>query len=458
MDSSRREIVPINTDLPFVQIAAALNENIATIEGYAKSAAFWSSELDMMRSGLGLDKYYQSSVALGHGDADVDNWVTKFTDNGYNIWGIDVPNYAYDKNNSMVFDGIICDFAGEAISENSDTFEKVFIYSGGAYTDVSAEAASAEGTPFNINASTSEALYIGNSTIFSGVDFSWFRPGSGYANSYAYSRADSWGSGNTAVDILRDDATSNFRRDGLLRCNFPGDFAPTDVNGSSLYWLKISTTVTPSSTAMAYNIMPDTNVNNLLSLSTTELNNGVKKWCSFGTNVYLTLRNTADPRYENLLYIRSGAGINAKKTFFKSNHKVELTYKNAGYTLRLPTRTLLAFDDDCATSLSGRYVNVGGTVAGDQGHRTLRSGYLTGISVTAVTAPAGDSLVFTVRKNQVDTIISGTLLATETSSHRTDFTPQSFVAGDTIQTWAGETSATGYDNIHLDIETSEVSP
>ena len=457
-DPSKREITDVSSDLPIQQAIGQINKALARLEGMAKRYNHVYYEVDAMRSGLGLEQYYTTRKELGHSDFDYSDWTLFDTDDGFNIWKYPVAAFSYDAHNQLREDDKIIDYMGEAVVAQGSTFNKVYLLSGGVYTDNTAEASSAEGTPFDLNGGTSEELLIGNDTVFSGVDFTFFKPGSGYALAYHYSKTEGWGSGTSGTDILKDDATNNLRRDGLTRFDFPGDWKQSNINGSTLYWLRIFSTTTPTQRAQAYAVEPSHNIKNLLSLSNEQLNVlGTRKWCSFDQDIYVTIRNTGDLRYHGNLFLRSGANISTRKSYFITNHTYELDYKNNGYTQRLPSRSRLAFTDEVATSLSKRYVHLASPVVGTRGHRLTRSGELTGIAVTAGTAPTGDALTFVVRKNSTDTIISGILLAGETASHKTNFNPVTVAAGDAVQVWCGQTSAGAYDNIGVDVEFTEVS-
>ena len=454
-DPAKREITAIPTSLPLEQFAEEVNKRMAQLEGMAKAQNQTYYELDRIRSGLGLERYYTTRQAIGNTDADVDDWTVHEVEDGYNIWKHTVRDYAYDPNNSLRRDEIVCDFMGEAVSDASDPFDVVFLLSGGEFTDRTAEAGTDEGTPFNLGANTPEELLVGHGSIFSGIDFRFFKPGSGYALEHHYSQSTGWGSG---ADILKEDGTNNWRRDGLIRYNPPGDWVESDINGQTKRWIRIKTTTVPTQRAQAYAVQPATNVKNMLSLNSEQiLKQGAQKWCSFGNTIFVTARSKGDLRYDGNLFIRSGATLATKKAFFKTNHKYELDHKSKDWQPRLPSRSRMPFMDDCASTLTGRYVNVGPSVSGDQGHTVIRDGFLTGMGVSAAIAPSGDDIVFVARKNREGTIMSGTLLDGYNSMQKADYAPLEVSAGDTIQVFAETTGSTAHRDVVVDIEHIEVN-
>ena len=328
MDPAKREITAVLTDLPLVQYAEEVNKRLAQLEGMAKSQNQTYYELDQLRSGLGLDRFYKTRQAIGNSDDDYDDWTVHQVEDDYNIWKHTVDDYAYDPHNSLRRDEIVFDFMGEAVTDGDDPFDAVFTLSGGTYTDRTAEAGTDEGTPFNLGANTPEELLVGHGSMFSGIDFRFFKPGSGYALEHHYSQSTGWGSGA----ILREDGTNNWRRSGLIRYNPPGDWAESDINGQTKRWIRIKTTTVPTQRAMAYAVQPATNVKNMLSLNSEQLlKQGVRKWCSFGNTIYVTARSKGDLRYNGNLFIQLDASAATKRAFFKVNHKYEADYKNSDY-------------------------------------------------------------------------------------------------------------------------------
>lgn len=335
-EESTRQILGIDTSLPIKQGYEDINDKLGQLEGIAKKNAFVRNELDALISGLGALPFYKQRQALGNTEADFTDWTVHSVENGYNVWKINRSDYALDDKNQLRKDNTIVEFMGEAISDVATTFDKVFIQSGGIFTDRTAEAGTDAGTPFDLLGGVSEEVLIGSNSIFSGADFSFFRPGSGYALQYNYSKVEGWGSGNSQTDILREDATGGWRRDGLTRFNFPGDWAQTDVNGSTNFWLRVKTSVAPTQKAQSFAVQPSTNVRNLLSLSKDQLTTqGLRRWASFGQDMFVTVKNTGEARYEGNLFLQSGASEAQRKAFYVNNHKYEADYKDSTYIVQV---------------------------------------------------------------------------------------------------------------------------
>ncbi len=453
MSLTSREITDINTDLPVVQLVEQVNKRLAQLEGMAKKYNFITNEVIKIRSGLGLDEYYTLQKKLGNSDADYTGWSVAFTDSGYDIWRINVPGYSYDDNNQVREDNKVVQFMGEAISSSDTQYSAAWVQSGGTWTDITDEAGSDTGTPFTLLGKTSEELFVGSSAVFSGMDFGFYKPGSGYSLQYNYSIPSGWGSGATSVDILKEDGTNNWRRDGLIRFNVPGDWSQTNVNGDTLYWLRLYTNAAPTQKAEAYFIKPDTNPKNLLSLSSDQFKvQGLRRWCSYNDDIYLTIRNDGDSLYEGNLFIRSGSDTTTRKQYFVTNHTYEIDHKNSSYIVKMPQRMLMTWADPGSTSLSGRYMNVSDAVQGERGHTVIRDGYITGIGMSAEVAPATAALTFVARKNRLGTVASGSLAVAATSNYARTFTPVAVSAGDTVQVFSETSGATGYNDVVVDLE------
>jgi len=127
------------------------------------------------------------------------------------------------------------------------------------------------------------------------------------------------------------DETSNFTSDGRIYFNIPSDWIQTDVNGTTLYWIRISTTTTPTTGIKVYSIIPGDSVIGLLNLNSSQILNEEWAWCSFGTNIYITIRNFGNSYYEGDIFITSTSSDTNKQNFFINNHTYSLFYEKSDY-------------------------------------------------------------------------------------------------------------------------------
>jgi len=395
-----REIPAISTKGVLTQTIDTINSNFQIAEGIAKRNSFWTKEVEKLQSGLGVNTYFNREVPLGHKSTDYSNWVVFSVEDGYNIWKYPIDDYAYDENNQMRIDTKLVEFMGEPDSLAKTSFDKVYLLSGGVYTDYTAEAGTDKGDPIPLMASNAEYLLMGADEIVSGVDFGFFRPGRGYSIVYDYSTESGWGSGLTGYNgdsVRRENATDDWVRDGHDRLYIPGDHAKSDVEGNTLYWIRAKTTTVPTVKAQAFYIRPADSVQSILKLNQKQLiQEQIRRWCSFNGTAYLTIPNTGAAEYEGKNYLRSGSTAAVRKSYFTVNHTIEADYKKADYENVVPYRMVYSWYDESPqndTDMALAY-----NIPGSRGHVMTRDGYVTAVSCTATDVQTGD-LYFEVNKD-----------------------------------------------------------
>ena len=308
-----------------------LNDMIIETDGKITSAKFDKNELDQLFNDLGLNRKYKRNVGIGNTESTYTRWTHIKAEDGYSIWKYTPDDYTYDSNNKLYFDGKVLENRGEADSESATAFDLVYLYDGSTYTDNTSEASTEGGTEFDLMSSTSDYLYLGLSTTFKGVKFEFQTRGSNYTLKVEYYGASGW-TQLTANDNDLEDNTSNFESDGRISWDLPSDWTTTDVNGQTKYWIRISTTSTPVTTAKAYYIIPGNSVIGLLALSSSQFLNEEWAWCGYGGSIYVTIRNTGDSAYEGNYYITSSSSDTNKKNFFVYNHQYTADYKDSTYS------------------------------------------------------------------------------------------------------------------------------
>lgn len=462
MGSSNREIPTINPNASHVQIVENINTNFGMAEGISKRENHWVRELEKLQSGIGVNAYFTNEYPLGADAGTVTNWIVHSVEDGYNIWKYNVPDYLYDDYNQLRENKVIIDNMGKADSVTNTTFDKVYILSGGVYTDNTSEAGTLKGTPFDLMTSTSEELLLGSSGVVSGMTFVFFRPGSGYILNIDYSTSSGWGSGATGYNgnsIITEDNTTNLRKDGQIRLTLPGTMASSDVNGDNYYWLKVKTTVNPTVKAMPYSVQPNNSVGGMLFLNQEQLySQKIRRWCSEGSDVYVTIPNTGAPQYEGVSYIRSGSTTTTKQTYFNSNHVFSLDYKKQSYVPVTPYRKNYCFFDE--TAQPNGYMTVATGIPGTYGYTMLRAGYITGIGVSCVTAASTAAITVEARKNEVTTPMSVSLGTNAHIAYNTsipDLDPSGLLTvspGDRLSVFVTKGSATAYQDMVVEVEVS----
>jgi len=333
-------IFKINKKLPRLDQVGELNDMVIINEGGIKQGKFDKNELSQIFTDLGLDrKFAYRDTVIGGTTSSFSNWSHVTAEDGYGIWKFAPTNYEYNSNNELYFDNKILSNKGQADSETDTSFTKVFLYngdSGSGYTDNTTEAASEGGTEFNVMDSTNDYLYCGiTTTTFAGVKFEWQTRGSGITLKVEYydsSSGDGWTELTANTNSLDDD-TSNFESNGRITWSIPSDWVTTSVNSTSAYWIRISTTTTPTTTAKAYSIIPGNCVNALLALSNSEIQNETWAWCSYNGSVYVTIRNDGNTSYEGNYYITSSSSSTNLENFFVHNHTYTASYEDSTYVV-----------------------------------------------------------------------------------------------------------------------------
>lgn len=327
-----------------------INSMILQLEGMIEQGRFNINEIDAMYSNLLIDRKFYRNVALGNLLTDYGDWTHFKAEAGYSIWKIQPDNYDYDALNELYLDDKVLSNMGEANAE-TDTFDKVFLgnsESGEGFTDDTAEAATEGGTEFEVMDDTSDYLYVGLASTFTGIKFEWQTRGLGYdlALEYYSSESGEWIELTSNLNDLADN-TNDFASDGLISWVTPDDWTTNEINSVTKYWIRISTTDTPSTTAKAYYVVPGNSVESLLALSSTQYQAEEWKWCSYNDYIYVTIKNTGDSSYEGDEYITSTSSATNKQNFFIYNHTFKSDYLDSTYNpvkTKSSSYTILAGD------------------------------------------------------------------------------------------------------------------
>ncbi len=309
-----------------------LNEMVLENEGNIEEAQFNKYELDDLYSQITVDRKFLRNQTLGGTTSNYTNWSHLRAENGYSIWKLTPTTYTYNANNNLYFDDKVLENRGEASSESSLTFDSVFFQdndSGGSFTNNTTEAGTEGGTSFLLMNSTTDYLYIGDDNTFSGMSFEWETRGSGLALKVEYYNG-AWVQLTVNTNNLDDD-TSNFESNGKINWTIPDDWLLSSINTASRYWIRISSTSTPVTVAKPYSIIPYNSVPALLALSSTQIQEEDWAWCTFGSTIYVTIRNEGNSSYEGNYFIKSSSNATNLQNFFVHNHTYTADYEDSSY-------------------------------------------------------------------------------------------------------------------------------
>ena len=331
-------IYKLNSGLSSTTKVELLNDMILELEGLVEQGKFDTNELDELFSKIYQRKYLREQN-LGSTVATYPGWEHFSAQTGYSIWKYTPANYVYNANNIVYFDDKVLENRGEAAYEPITAFTKVFLgenVSGGgaAYTDHTTEAGTAGGTQFDLISDTDDYLYVGSSSTFGGIDFKFYNRGSGYdlkVEYYSDVSGTGWSELTSYEDSLAEN-TSDFISNGTILFDIPSDWELATVNSQSLYWVRISTSDIPTTVASAYSVLPTSSVVASLGLSSTQISNGDWAWCTFGTDIYVTIRNAGMAAYEGNVFITSTSTSTNLQSFFVYNHVFKIDHENSNYT------------------------------------------------------------------------------------------------------------------------------
>ena len=327
-------IYKINKNLPRLSQITTLNDMVIEVNGKVDQGKFNKQEIIQIYKDLGIDrKFAYRDAVIGNTTVTYTGWSHVKVEDGYSIWKYSPTGYVYNTNNEVYFDNKLLSLKGEADSETATAFDYVFFYngdSGSGYIDYTAEAATEGGTEFSIMNSTNDYLYLGYATTFAGTKFEWQTRGSGYTLVVEYYDGASWTALTTNTNDL-DDETSSLESNGRITWTIPDDWTTTTVNSQTKYWIRISTSATPVTTAKAYYIIPGNCVTALLALSSEEILNEEWAWCSYSTEIYVTIRNIGNSAYEGAYYVTSSSSATNLQNFFVFNHTYSANYQDTTY-------------------------------------------------------------------------------------------------------------------------------
>lgn len=125
--------------------------------------------------------------------------------------------------------------------------DKVFRFDGAAFGDVSAEADSEGGAPFDALQDADDVLYLGKNTPFKEVYADLAVNGAYTGLAWEYWNGSAW------VALAVAGAGANLDQDGPVTFTPPVDWAKTTVNGQNLYWIRVkATAVTTAATVNCF--------------------------------------------------------------------------------------------------------------------------------------------------------------------------------------------------------------
>lgn len=307
-----------------------LNDMVISLEGIINQGIFGKYEIEDIYSRFNLSAKYLKDVLVGNTLEDYSYWSFIQSENGYSIWKYsNLSNYQYNENNELYLDDRLIINKGEATSEQVSVFDTVYKYNDSTYTDLTTEASTEQGTEFDFLETSLDYFYFGSSSVFSGIKFELFRYGIDYDLMIEYYNGSSW------VELEFTDTTLQITKDGLISWTVPEDWAQYNHPYDSInkYYIRISSS-TPITIAKIYYIVPADSVIGLLTLSNDEIQNETWAWCTYGTDIYVTIPNSGNYNYVGISYIREEDdyvdSVN-KQNYFIYNHEFKINHEDSSY-------------------------------------------------------------------------------------------------------------------------------
>jgi hypothetical protein len=315
---------------PYNQTVSDIDTNIFELNGLNNIAQFEKNEIDALYDDLALYRKFTILSGAGNSLATYINWSHVKSESGYSIWKIPFTNFKDNSVNEGYIDNISLTYKGKANQESYTSFDAVYLYDGSTYIDDTTEAATDVGTAFSLMSATNNFIYVGSDSTFSAIDFNLNVKGANYTLKLEYYN-NAWTQLTSNLNSLVDN-TSNFKSNARIEYTLPTDWVTTTVNSVSKYWIRISTTTVPVTTATAYSIFPGDSVYSLLQLSSYNVLNQEWAWCYFNNNIYVTIRNIGASAYEGNTYITSSSSTTNKQNYFIYNHDYKFSFEKASYT------------------------------------------------------------------------------------------------------------------------------
>jgi hypothetical protein len=225
-------------------------------------------------------------------------------------------------------DGAILDNRGEAGSESSLAFSYVFTYNGSTYVDVTTEAGSEGGVPFTSLLASTNYIYTGDTTVFSGTTIELEIRGANVTPTLEYWNGSAW------TILAFDDNTNSFNSDGYFKFTPPQDWAQNTVNSQTKYWIRIGTSTNPIQSPTIKSCIPYNSVPAILSMSSSQIFAEEWAWCYYNGNIYVTLRNAGNTTYEGNYFITESSTATNKQNYFIYNHSFYTNYINTETNVR----------------------------------------------------------------------------------------------------------------------------
>jgi hypothetical protein len=141
----------IKSNTPGQQALTRLYENDLTTNGKSERGIFNTTVIQ----DIFTNTHYQQELLLGNTLATYTNWSHVDASDGYSVWKYPVSGYVDANTNQLYRNDILLSYQGEASSESTLVgFNKVFRSdskrTGESFTDITTEATSASGTPFQL--------------------------------------------------------------------------------------------------------------------------------------------------------------------------------------------------------------------------------------------------------------------------------------------------------------------
>jgi len=306
------------------------NDNDLILEGRISEQEFADNELNQIYADLGIARHYVRKRELGHSITDYSNWTHYKAESGYSIWSYPVSDFLDASSNLLFMDNVKFTYKGEADSLDISKFAKVLNVFEGTVFDVTEEAGTEGGTAFSFLQSAdgmSTWLYLCGDEKFNAIDFDIETVGGGINLELRYWNGSEWSQwdGSCVISNFIDN-TSNLLYNGRIEYDLPSDWISSEIDGTTGYWIMLSTTSNPTQIPTAYHILPGNSVPSLLRLSQAQIVNDEWAWCFYNGYIYVTLKNSGDSYYEGDLFIKSTSSVENLQAFFISNHKIKVSY------------------------------------------------------------------------------------------------------------------------------------
>lgn len=352
------KIESISENIEFKGAVRRLLLNDRTLESAIEDLDFSVNRIETIETILGVESGFITDLSLGSTVDTYSDWSHLLSQTGYSIWKIEVDNFEDNDENQLFIntsdsEALYLDYRGEADAEIKTFFNTILHYDTSVatpeYNDLTTPVQN-EGSSSTIWEESEDYLYIGSTTKFSKVSFRLEIAGVGVDGlTIEYYNSDATPTWEEVEDL--DDDTDNLSGNGTVEFTEPTDWAQTEVDSSTLYWIRISPQSFPVTFPTVLTISQGDSIPDKLLMTSTEVVDRHWSWGFYNDYIYVSIPNSGRSAYEGQLFITSSSDDETLRDYFISNRNYKTNYFSSEAADPLDLEGIVYFESE-ATPIS----------------------------------------------------------------------------------------------------------